>query len=208
MCRKNLLIRINILTLCALILANVGFEGTAHASFWSSLVPTYTLSGKVVNQNQEPLEGVTMVFVSDGLGAKSSAVTDPLGNYVVNPLSKTPGMLTLSKDGYRIIRDKYDQWHNAGSQCIRNYNMSPDWISGKITDSDGTPLSGVKITFEQNGGISGVQTVFTDENGNYKYTLPADNKDYWVTISLEGYPTYHGKWDWVFGGRVYNHTLR
>ena len=181
--------------------------GTANASFLSSLLPTYTLSGKITNQNQEPLEGVGVTLAYDGIGGQIRTVTDSLGNYVLHPTAKASGILTMNKDGYRILRNKVSQYNYQGTTAVWNYNLHPNWVSGKITDQNGNPLEGVKITFEQNGGVTGVQTVFTDEDGNYKYTAPADSVSYWVTITKEGYTTLRDQWHYLYGGQFHNFTL-
>lgn len=198
----------NILVIGVVIFTSVTFMGTASANFWSSLLPTYTTSGKIVNQNQEPMEGVVVTFVSDGVGIQSRAVTDAMGNYVIHPPAKTSGSITVSMVGYRIIRDKCTIYHQAGSTSVLNYTLHPDWISGKITTRSGEPLEGVKITFEQNGGLSGVQIVFTDANGNYKYTVPTDGQSYWITITKEGYQPVRDQWNYLYGGTVRNNTLQ
>ena len=205
---KNLLKLRNIITLCTVILASTSFMGTASANFWSAIMPTCTVTGKIVNLNQEPIEGVTVVFVSDGLGIQSRATTDSLGNYVVNPPAKTSGKITVSKGGYRIINETFTIYHSAGDTVVDNFTLRPDWMSGKITTRSGEPLEGVKITFEQNGGVTGVQTIFTDANGNYKYTVPKDAQSYWVTISQDGYQTVREQWTYLYGGQVYNRNLQ
>lgn len=199
----------NLFVACTVLCSVFMLTGTAQANFFSALLPTCTLSGKITTQNQEPIEGATVVFVSDGLGIQSKAVTDALGNYVIHPPSRTSGTLTLSKASFFIIRENISSgWYDSNSYNTRNFTMIPNWISGKITAPDGTPLAGAKLTFEQNGGLAGVQTVTTDENGNYKYTLPANQREYWLTISCEGYKTARERWNWVGGGQVYNYVLR
>ena len=63
----------------------------------------------------------------------------------------------------------------------------------------------VKLRFEKNGGTAGVVTVYTDENGNYKATLPADT-NYWVVISQNGYKTIRTK-TYLVGGYTRNSTM-
>ena len=205
---KKLLKLRTLIALCTIILTSSSLMGTASANFWSAVSATCTVSGKIVNQNQEPMEGVVVVFVSDGLGIQSRAVTDGMGNYIINPPAKTSGTTTVSKVGYRIINDKImEYFYSAGQTSVRNYTLHPDWISGKITSRSGEPLEGVKITFEQDGGLTGVQIAFTDASGNYKYTVPKDSQSYWITITKEGYQTIRERWICV-GGQVYNRQLQ
>ena len=197
----------NITIICTVILTSISLMGTANANFWSAISATYTASGKIVNQNQEPMEGVVVLFVSDGLGIQSRGVTDSMGNYMINPPAKTSGTVTVSKVGYRIINERRSELCSAGSTMVFNYALHPDWISGKITIRSGEPLEGVKITFEQDGGLTGVQIAFTDSNGNYKYTVPKDGENYWITITKEGYQTVRERW-YLYGGQVYNRQLQ
>jgi len=196
---KKILNLQKILIVCAIILISMPVIGTATAS------ANYILAGKITNQNQEPIAGVTAVFVCDGIGGSFTTVTDDLGNYVLHPYAGRSGTLTLSKVGYRIIRDTFGG-KGEGTQNIWNYTLSPDWISGKITNQNGEPLQGVKITFEQDGGLSGVQTIFTDENGNYRYTVPV-NATYWMTVTKDGYQTNRDQWS-LYGGRILDFRLK
>lgn len=50
----------------------VGPMGTVHAGFLSNLfaTPTYTLCGKITDNSQNPLEGITLTYNGDGVGGK------------------------------------------------------------------------------------------------------------------------------------------
>lgn len=197
-----------LIMLCTITMVFMSFSfiGVANASFWSNLLPTYAFAGKIINQNQEPLEGVTVDFSSDGIGGEYRTVTDALGNYVLNLPAQTSGKLMVSKEKYRTIRDEIGNY-NSGGKIVRNYTLHPDFIIGKITNIDGEPLDSVKIMIEQDGGLGGVQTVYTDENGNYICTLPTDSVNYWVTIVRDGYQTLRDR-PYLSGGRVCNYTLK
>ena len=196
-----------IIMLCAIIFMSIAFAGTANANFWSNLMPKYTVSGKIVNQNQEPLEGVTINFSADGIGGEYRVVTDALGNYVLNLPAKTSGKLMVSKEKYRIVRQTFNAYYVAGEKLIYNYTLHPDFITGKITNVGGEPLDNVKIMIEQDGGLTGVQTVYTNENGNYTSTLPVDDRLYWITIVKEGYQTLRNH-SYLSGGYTYNYILK
>jgi len=145
--------------------------------------------------------------VCDGIGGQGRAITDALGNYILHPPAQTNGMVTVTKEGYRIVRNTSLYSYHADISTVQNYNLHPDSISGKIINRNGEPLEGVKITFEQNGGLTGVQIAFTDQNGNYKYTVPTDNQNYWITIMKEGYQNVRTQW-YMGGGQIYNYTLQ
>lgn len=93
-----------------------------------------------------------------------------------------------------------------GGQIVNNYDLCPNWISGKIVDNDNNPLQGVKISIEKNGGLAGVQTAYTDENGDYKIQISENMVYYWITISLDGYKTIRNN-DTLYGGSTHNWTL-
>lgn len=193
--------------LFTIIVFNFSFAGTSSASFLSGLLPTYTLSGKIVNQNLEPMEGVSVVFVGDGIGGKCSSVTDSAGNYVLKPPAKTSGIITISKNSYRTVRDKINQWNQAGTTYVNNYRIYPDWVGGKIINQSGEPVEGAKVTFEEDGGMSGILTAITDANGNYRCTIPSDSKQYWITVKMDGYQTTR-EHPYVSGGQTWNYTLK
>lgn len=83
--------------------------------------------------------------------------------------------------------------------------MHHDYITGKVIDRYDNPMHWVKLTFEAYGGNKGVVTVYTDEDGNYKATLPDDGQ-YWVTVSQDGYKTYREQ-PYLNGGGVRNYRL-
>lgn len=195
------------ITLYTFIMFSYFLIGTADANFLSALMPTYTLSGKIVNQNQEPIEGVTVVFEASGIGGQSKAVTDSLGNYVIHPMAKTSGLLTIRKENYRIIREQIGNYYVAGTSLVNNYSLHPDWISGKVINQNREPVEGAKVSIEEDGGMSGVATVTTDENGNFRCAIPTDSKQYWITIKKDGYQVTRDH-TYLYGGQTWNYTLK
>lgn len=161
-------------------------------------------AGKVTDRDQNPLEGITVTYAADG-GGQVSVKTNSEGNYVMNIPKLTSGKWTISGEGWRTLKSTSGSYgYNA--DLIRNYTMKHDYISGKVTTSSGIPLQWVKLVFEQDGSASGIQEIYTDEYGNYKYVLPESGVWYWVTISLDGYQVkrHHGSFN---DENVWNITL-
>ncbi|MFA6850261.1 MAG: carboxypeptidase-like regulatory domain-containing protein [Selenomonadaceae bacterium] len=198
-----------LMLLSIIVFSMVAFAEPANASFLSGLfsLPTYTVSGKIVDSNQEPLEGILVSFDCNGIGGKKTVHTDSSGNYVLKLPAKTGGQLTVSGDGYRTKKASFGEYTSAGQAYAQNYTLYPDWISGKAVNQDGEPLQGIEISIEKDGGLNGVKTVYTDENGDYKAQIPADGVYYWLTASADGYSTIR---DHVFltGGYTYNLKMK
>lgn len=141
------------------------------------------IAGKIIDSNGEPIEGILVTYSRNG-GGQSSVKTNSLGNYVINIPYRVSGSLTFSGDTWRSLKE--DTLYKENNQVI-NVRMNHNYMTGKIINRNGQPLQGVKLVFEQNGSASGIQEVYTDDNGNYKYILPKSNAYYWLTISKDGY---------------------
>lgn len=132
---------------------NLNFTG-------QSTLPTYNLSGTVLDDQGLPVPGVT---ISDGTGYTTQTGAD--GTYVFSEMVEGSYTLTAEKSGYEITpasilltltADLSGQDFTA--QLIR-YS-----ISGLVVDSGSAPLAGVTITDGQG------HTAQTAEDG--LYTLP------------------------------------
>jgi hypothetical protein len=54
------------------------------------------------------------------------------------------------------------------------------YVTGKITDAGGHPLSGVKVTIEHTVWANSYVFATTDNNGNYKVAIPAEPAGDWT----------------------------
>lgn len=210
--KRGLIVFISACFLCT------SLAGTAQASKWGDILGsvlgggsssgssssrgTTRLLGKIVDNDNVPLQGISVVFESDK-GGSWSTHTDSRGNYRLNLPRDDNGYLTISGKEWRTARIRY----NLGTldERICNYSMHHDYVTGKVIDRYDNPMHWVKLTFEQNGGTNGVVTVYTDENGNYKATLP-DDANYWVVVSQDGYKTIRTT-DYIAGGYTRNYTM-
>ncbi|WP_437793401.1 carboxypeptidase-like regulatory domain-containing protein [Mitsuokella multacida] len=209
--KRGLIVLVSACFLCT------SLAGTAQASKWgdilgsvlgggsggsSSSYKTVHLVGKMTDGDQVPIQGLSIVFESEK-GGSWSTHTDASGNYRMNVPSDTSGTIVISGTGWRAIRDHL--YTTTNSERIFNGYLHHDYITGKVTDRYENPMHWVKLTFEKNGGTSGVVTVYTDENGNYKATLP-DDANYWVVISQDGYKTIRTN-TYLSGGWTRNYTM-
>lgn len=199
---------------CLVVLLSVCFlcgayTGTAQASNWGNVLgdifgcagtssdnQTVTVVGKIVDEEQVPLSGIKVVIQS-GKGGSWSTYTDADGNYRLNVLGrKSSFFLTVTGEGWRTVRDRVSLYER---ERVLNLKLHHDYVTGKVTDRAGNPLPRAKVSFEADGGTKGVTTVESDENGNYKATIPADGMYYWVIVSQDGYQTCRKK-EWLKGG--------
>ncbi|MBP3721885.1 MAG: carboxypeptidase regulatory-like domain-containing protein, partial [Selenomonadaceae bacterium] len=141
------------------------------------------LAGKVTDKTGAPLEGILVTYSLNG-GGQNSVKTNSNGNYVLNVYRSGSCQIIISGETWRT------QIHDTSGfneNNVWNFTMRHNYMTGKVTDRNGVPLQGVKFVFEQDGSASGVQEVYTDANGNYKYVIPKSGAKYWITISKDGY---------------------
>ena len=210
--KRGLIVLVSACFLCT------SLAGTAQASKWgdilgsvlgggssggsSSSYKSVHLVGKITDGNQVPIQGISVVFESDK-GGSWSTHTDASGNYRMNVPSSTNGTMVISGTGWRT--ERYHQYTFSDPECVSNKQLHHDYITGKVTDRYQNPMHWVKLTFEKDGGTAGVVTTYTDENGNYKATLP-DDTSYWIVVSQDGYKTIRMK-DYLVGGYTHNYTM-
>lgn len=142
----------------------------------------YTISGTVTS-NGVGLQGVTLMLTTSTGVFMAGTATDSNGQYKFM-VSNTGGyVITPSKTGYTFSPTNIAVNVSAdvsGQDFVAT--ASGYKISGKVTTSDGSGLSGVTITLTGTGSSS----TTTDSNGNYTFA-GAQNGSYTITPSLTGY---------------------
>ncbi|HEX8746165.1 MAG TPA: carboxypeptidase regulatory-like domain-containing protein [Pyrinomonadaceae bacterium] len=161
---------------------NVSGDQTG-ADFTGSLV-NYSISGKVVDQNQQALAGATVKLS----GAKTAeAISDSNGKYAFTNLPATRDYkLTASKANRIFIPSERNVLNLTGDSPDNDFTgeLVSYSISGTVTDSDGKPLSDVSVHVEGNGFSSDTAT---SSNGKYKINSLRAEGDYVVTVSVPDY---------------------
>ena len=120
-------------------------------------VAKYSISGTVVNDLGDPIEGAT---VTNNLGLTTT--TNSLGEYTLTGLQ--PGIYNVSayKTGYSIVPSY--QATTISSSDVTNVDFTSDGppriVTGKITKSDESPVKGILVT-------DGLVSTATDSFGNY-----------------------------------------
>ena len=127
--------------------------------------PNKTISGKV-SASGKGLGGVTIAFSGAG-----SATTKSDGTYSHNVPHGYSGTATPSLSGYTFTPASIKHTNVTANKANQNYTSTEKaepnkTISGKVSDSAGTGIPGVTITFSNGGG-----SVTTDNNGNYSHSL-------------------------------------
>jgi uncharacterized GH25 family protein len=93
----------------------------AGGSFNITIEPDkYPISGKIIDNNGDPIEGAKIMFeLEGGLSGVQEATTDQLGNYSTGVSTKNQWYwVTIIKDGYKTSRTKY--WTGD----INNFNYT------------------------------------------------------------------------------------
>ena len=130
--------------------------------------------------------GVTYIYTDDNGEAKYSTEDLPEGTYTVrikyygdnnyNPSNQAIATITVSKTGTIL---------NASDVTV-NYHEDA-YLVASLKDANGTPVSGAKIGFANNG----VTYIYTDENGEARYsTMNLEEGTYNVKIKFYGNDEY------------------
>jgi archaellum component FlaF (FlaF/FlaG flagellin family) len=146
---------------------------------------SYDIAGTIGTAGGGSLSGVEINLS----GAAVRTVTSYTGgNYSFSGLADGSYTVTPSLAGYSFIPASATVTVNNGNVIGQNFEaVSPSGgitysVSGTVTASDGSALSGVTMTLS--GASTG--TVTTDTGGNYSFTGLADGT-YTITPSLTGY---------------------
>jgi uncharacterized repeat protein (TIGR01451 family) len=127
--------------------------------------PTFSISGKVTNSDGSPVTAQvkltsalnTFPFPGGDFSGNYEFVNLPAGQYTITPFdifhTYEPVSRTVTITNANI----------TGQDFVGTF--APANITGHVTDSNGNPLQGIKITITQ-GGV-GSTNVFTDANGFY-----------------------------------------
>ena len=164
----------------AMMIAFVGFAGMANMT---SAQATYTVSGQVVDQDDEPLAGAEVCA-----GAEPTRICETSdGNGMVSYDAVPNGTHTATAtfDGYTSDSKTFTvNGADVTGLAFKLTKQAPatHTVSGQVVDQDGDGLPGAEIT----GGVTNVFRTTSDANGNFsRDDIP--NGTHTATATLEGY---------------------
>jgi len=130
----------------------------------SSPLPTYTISGTILEADNTPTEGVTITFSDAG----GNTTTDANGDYSITVDEDYSGTATPSKSNWTFAPVSTPYVNVSSNYTDQDYvGTRPTYtISGTILKVDNIAVDGVTIIFSDGGG-----STTTDANGNYSITV-------------------------------------
>ena len=138
-----------------------------------------SVSGRVVNLNNEPIGGVTVAIGETSF----STLTDEEGKFSMPRVAVGEYEMVASKDGYYPGSTSFEVTEGENAEIeIRISDVAKQTVSGKVVDLDNNPVAGSVITFD--GKIPG-QAV-TDTQGSFSTELYGES-DYDVTVLSDYY---------------------
>ena len=153
-----------------------------------------TITGTVVDENQNPLEGVT-VTLSAGEGTEAiTATTNAEGAYTMEvvPAEDAAYTMTFAKDGYVTKTIAVESLEAVPEVVV--LEAVKVTITGKVTDELDAPLAGVTVTLDEAAGAKEAVTATTAADGTFSLTYtPVEGKEYNVSFAKDGYvPASYG----------------
>lgn len=164
---------------------------------------TVILSGHVVNEQGDDLDGVRVTILSmDGRIAYGSGSTDGSGMFrISSELQKI--MVVLEKKGYITIRGRVDLSTFAGklpADAVLNFEINSNRegdivmyrdsseqqaLTGVVIDLDtNKPVAGVAVSFFSEMHPEECETVITDKDGRFTFRNKTIANDWW-SLSVE-----------------------
>lgn len=146
-----------------------------------------TLSGTVYDiATNTPISGATVAFE----GSSITAETDTNGNYTLPALTSGSYNLVISADGY--LNESATVDFNTASQT-QNFFLTilPEiTVSGTVygNNSPSTPLEFVEVSLVKNDET--VETISTNNLGEFLFPLVYGGSEYEVTVFLYGYDEF------------------
>ena len=139
-------------------------SGNLSSKNFTGSVIGYYISGTILDDQQQPVQGVSVQFTGD----PGTVTTNAAGEYSIEVPYGYSGTATPQLAGYTFIplQRTYSDVTAPAEDEDYTGTLQTFSISGTITEG-GSPLEGVAVTFSNGGG-----TVLTDAAGNYTNTLP------------------------------------
>ncbi|MEW4288285.1 carboxypeptidase regulatory-like domain-containing protein [Rossellomorea marisflavi] len=129
-----------------------------------------TLTGTITDPGSAPIPNATVTIFQNNVQI-ASVLTDAAGNYTIPGLS--PGSYTVSIGALNYSTLTLGTSIASGQTTVLNATLTPNpgTLTGLVTDTGSTPLSGVNITVTTSSGTGTiVATTVTGNDGTY--TVP------------------------------------
>lgn len=117
----------------------------AGSTAFAQIMPEGMITGKVVDDQGNPLPGVTVEAASPKLVGKAATVTDANGSYRLMALPSGTYQLTFSLPGFKTLVRK-DIVLQLSQTLVINVTMEPAAIEEQVTVVGQSPLIDVKST--------------------------------------------------------------
>ena len=185
--------------------SGVSVPANSSLEFNAQLLPTTaTIRGNVTVVGTGSPIANARVFLTDGGGNFSMALTNGAGQYLLNAFSGSGLGLGAEADGYSRnmtivnVTDGDNLWYDFGLRAV------DAWLAGKVTDA----ISGVPI---ENAGVWLHNDYFqnwmpTNATGDYNFTQVVSGS-FTIDINVANYMSYSDSIDVLPGGNVYDATL-
>ena len=121
------------------------FVLVAGSTAFARIMPEGRITGKVVDDQGNPLPGVTVEATSPRLVGKAAAVTDATGTYRLMALPSGTYEITYSLPGFKTVIRK-DIVLQLSQTLVINVTMEPAAIEEAVTVVGEAPLVDVKST--------------------------------------------------------------
>lgn len=145
-----------------------------------------TLSGQVLDENNTPIDNVTIEVYDEKDNTVTTLYTDENGDFSVT-LPEEKYKIKFIKSGYGTTEISITVEWNKITALLDPIIMTTNTIGiqGNVVDDTGAPLSDVLVEVRKSNIDDVVTTATTDENGEYSITL--ENGGYNITFSKDGY---------------------
>jgi len=189
MTRRVTAAAIGLIALCAIV------RGQAQSSSQRAAEPTRgTISGKVVNENGQPMAGASAFVRAVNSGSGRTTSTDADGNFQVNNLEPALYIVNANAPAYTSVpSDPSAPTYYRIGDSVNLQLMRGGVITGSVTNSSGEPLVAVRVratmTRDTKGKSTRLPYVYsmeqsTDDRGIYRiYGLAPGN----YLVSAGGY---------------------
>ncbi|MEN6357813.1 MAG: carboxypeptidase-like regulatory domain-containing protein [Armatimonadota bacterium] len=168
---------------------NFSAEGKDSMAFRVALKPGGVIRGRVTDEKGEPIQGVEVRAVQDqvyGVCAKTAAD----GLYELRDVdTSADSTVYVSADSYSSSIPKTAQFATGSKEITLDFSIKRTIfrnITGRVTDSNGSPIPGAAISFGTSTCAGNKKTTATDADGNYRIDNASPRADM-ILVQCKGY---------------------